>query len=59
MKQLDKLDINIDHIKSFDVKDYIIKVISYWKLFLVMLILGLIIASFVNRYKQKIYSLNS
>ena len=59
MKQPDKFDINIDQLKSFDVQEYLIKVISNWKLFLVTLIIGLLIASFINRYKQKNYSLNS
>ncbi len=57
MNQLEKFD--IDDIKSFDIKDYVLKVISHWKLFLGMLFLGLIIAYFVNKRKQRIYSLSS
>ena len=57
MKQGNKFDIN--DLKQFDIKEYLIKVISHWKLFLAMLFLGLFIASFVNRYKEKKYSLNS
>ena len=57
MQQFDKFDIN--DIKSFDVKDYVLKVISHWKLFLVTLLLGLIVAFFINKRKPRIYSLNS
>lgn len=57
MSQLEKFDIN--DIKSFDVKDYVLKVISHWKLFLGMLFIGLLIAFFVNKRKPRIYSLNS
>ena len=57
MKQLDKLDIN--DLKTFDIKEYIFKVLSHWKLFVLMLILALIIAMFINKRKQRIYNLNS
>lgn len=57
MNKLEKFD--VDDMKSFDVKDYVLKVISHWKLFLFMLFLGLIIAFFVNKHKQRIYSLDS
>ena len=40
MKQLDKIDIN--ELKSFDVKEYVIKIISNWKLFLIVLIIRFI-----------------
>lgn len=57
MNQLEKFD--IDDIKSFDIKDYVLKVISHWRLFLGMLILGLIIAFFINKRKERVYSLSS
>ncbi len=57
MNQLENFDIN--EIKSFDVKDYLLKVISHWKLFLGMLLIGLLCAYFVNKRKQRIYSLSS
>ena len=57
MNQLERFD--IDDVRSFDIKDYALKVISHWKLFLGMLLLGLIIAFFINRRKPRIYSLNS
>ena len=57
MKQLDKIDIN--EIKSIDLKEYIIKIISHWKLFLIMLIVGLFIASYINKRKERVYSLKS
>ncbi len=57
MSQIEKFDIN--DLKSFDIKDYILKVISHWKLFLIMLVLGLVVAFFVNKRKPRIYSLNS
>ena len=57
MRQLENIDIN--DLKSFDVKDYVIKIISNWKLFIIVFILGLLITSFINSYKQRIYSLES
>ncbi len=57
MDRLEKFDIN--DLKSFDVKDYALKVISHWKLFSIMLVLGLIVAFFINKRKPRIYSLNS
>ncbi|QOD61080.1 hypothetical protein H9I45_01165 [Polaribacter haliotis] len=44
---------------NIDVKDYLYKVLAYWKLFLVTIVIGLIIAKFMNGYMQKIYSLNT
>ena len=44
---------------SIDVKAYAFTVLSYWKLFLVTIIIGFIIARFMNGYKEKIYSLNT
>ena len=59
MTQRDKFDININDIKSFDIKEYILKIISHWKMFLVMLIFGLLITTYLNKRAQRIYSLNS
>ena len=56
MKQLEKIDIS--ELKSFDIKEYVIKIISNWKLFLIVFI-GLLITRFVNSYQQRIYSLES
>ena len=44
---------------NIDIKSYIFKVISYWKLFLVTIVIALIIAKFMNGYKQKRYSLDT
>lgn len=44
---------------SIDIKTYAFKVFSYWKLFVVTIIIGLIIAKFMNGYKEKVYSLNT
>ncbi|PID70379.1 MAG: sugar transporter, partial [Flavobacteriales bacterium] len=54
-----KFDLNINDIKTFDIKEYIFKVLSHWKLFLTMLILGLIVAFYVNMHKERIYELDS
>ena len=59
MKQLDKFDISINDIKAFDIKEYVWKVISHWKLFLIMFVLGLLIAFYINKRSQRIYNLNS
>ncbi|WP_299064777.1 polysaccharide biosynthesis tyrosine autokinase [uncultured Polaribacter sp.] len=44
---------------SIDIKSYIYKIISYWKLFLVTIITALIIANFMSGYVEKKYSLNT
>ncbi len=44
---------------SIDIKFYIFKLLSYWQLFLVTIIIGFIIARFMNGYKPKRYSLDT
>lgn len=44
---------------SIDIKSYIFKVLSYWKLFVVTITIGFIIAKFMNGYKPKVYSLDT
>ena len=44
---------------NIDVKDYLFKVLAYWKLFLVTIIIGLIVAKFMNGYLQKTFSLET
>ena len=44
---------------SFDVKYYIFKVLGYWQLFVVAIIIALIVARFLNGYRQKRYSMDT
>ena len=44
---------------NIDVKKYLYKILGYWKLFLVTIIIGLIVAKFMNAYQEKIYSLDT
>ena len=44
---------------SFDFKSFLIKIVGYWKWFLVSLILCFIVAYQVNVRKQKIYGLET
>ena len=44
---------------SIDIKAYFFKVLSYWQLFLVAIIIGFIVAKFMNGYKEKRYSLDT
>jgi hypothetical protein len=44
---------------SIDIKAYFFKILSYWQLFLVTIIIGFIIAKFMNGYKEKRYSLDT
>ncbi|MBL4568730.1 MAG: hypothetical protein JKY69_03445, partial [Flavobacteriaceae bacterium] len=44
---------------TIDIKLYVFKMFSYWKLFVITIIIGLIIAKFVNGYKEKLYSLDT
>ncbi len=56
MKEVNKFDLDI---QSFDIKEYLFKVVGYWKLFLVIIVIALIIAKLVNMRTQKIYNLKS
>jgi len=44
---------------NIDLKSYVYKVISYWKLFFVAIVISLVIANFMNGYKPKKYSLST
>ena len=50
---------NNDSQSPIDIKSYILKVFSYWKLFIITITIGFVIANFLNGYKQKSYSLNT
>ena len=56
MKEVNKFDLEI---QSFDIKEYVYKIISYWKLFLVTIFIALIIAKVANIISKKIYSLET
>jgi capsular exopolysaccharide synthesis family protein len=56
MKELNKFDLEI---QSFDIKEYLYKIIGHWKLFVIMVVLALIVAKFVNIRTQKVYNLKS
>ena len=44
---------------NFDIKEFFFKIIDHWKLFVVTIIVGLIIANILNRRIQRIYELKS
>ncbi len=44
---------------SFDIKSFLIKILSYWKWFIVSLIITFSIAHQVNIRKQKIYGIDT
>ena len=50
---------NIEEIKTFDIKEYVLKVISHWKLFVGVLFVALLIAFYINKRSERIYSLDS
>ena len=50
---------NVNELNTFDIKEYFFKIIDHWKLFVVTILLGLLIANIVNRRSQKIYKLAS
>ncbi len=56
MKELNKSDLEI---QSVDIKEYLFKLVRYWKIFVVMAVLSLIIAKFINIRTQRVYNLNS
>ena len=45
--------------ENIDVKSYFFKLLSYWKLFLTTIVLCLVVAKFINGFKQKRYTLSS
>ncbi len=56
MKEVNKFDLEI---QSFDIKEYLYKIASYWRLFTVVIVIALIIAKIVNTTSQKIYDLKT
>ncbi|MCF6351354.1 MAG: polysaccharide biosynthesis tyrosine autokinase [Flavobacteriaceae bacterium] len=44
---------------SIDFKAYFFKLISHWKLFLVVIILAFLVARYINKRKERIYSLST
>ncbi len=56
MKEGNKFDLDI---QSFDIKEYLFKIVSYWKLFGIVIVLALIIAKIVNSTSQNIFNLKS
>ena len=56
MKEGNKFDLDI---QSFDIKEYFFKVLSYWKLFVIMILLSFIVAKVVNTTSEQIYNLKS
>ena len=56
MKENSKFDLDI---QSFDIKEYLFTILSYWKLFLISVVLALFIAKVVNMTSERIYSLSS
>ena len=44
---------------SIDLKSFIYKIFSYWKLFVITIIIGLSIAKFKNGYEEKSYNIST
>lgn len=57
MNQNNKFDIT--ELNNFDIKEYFFKIVDHWKLFVVVILFGLIIANILNRRTQRIYELKS
>ena len=56
----DSKDFSItDHSNHFDFKGFLIKTVSYWKLFLISWIIALTVAYQINVRKEKIYQLSN
>ena len=49
----------LEHTNNFDFKGFLIKTLSYWKLFLVSWLIAFTIAYQVNVRKEKIYSMSN
>ncbi len=56
MKEVNKFDLEI---QSFDIKEYLYKIASYWKLFVALIVIALIIAKIVNSTSQKVFKLKT
>lgn len=53
------LPFDFNEFSALDIKAILIKILSYWKWFLLSLVLAFFIVKYVNAYQQRIYSLNS
>jgi capsular exopolysaccharide synthesis family protein len=57
---MERLDLdNIGNLDNFDIKAYIFKVLSYWKLFIISIIIALLVANYITKRKKKQYKLKS
>jgi capsular exopolysaccharide synthesis family protein len=52
-------DFQTSSTSNTDIKKYLYGALGYWRLFLVTIVVGLIVAKFMNGYLEKIYSLNT
>ena len=56
MKEQNKFDLEAP---SVDIKAYLFKIVQYWKVILIILVMALLVAKFINLRTQKIYNLSS
>ena len=46
-------------IQSFDIKEFLYRIVGYWRLFAIMGVIAILTAKVVNYTSEKIYSLNT
>ncbi|MGB5262337.1 MAG: polysaccharide biosynthesis tyrosine autokinase, partial [Lutimonas sp.] len=57
MKSSNNFDIN--DLNTFDVIEYLFKILDHWKLFLLTIFIGLSVAYWINKRSERIYKLDS
>ncbi|MGB0777338.1 MAG: polysaccharide biosynthesis tyrosine autokinase [Flavobacteriaceae bacterium] len=50
---------DFDQINAFDFKEYLLRIVSYWKIFVLSVVVALAIARFKNGYEQRQYTLGT
>lgn len=57
MNNIDLTDIS--SLDTFDIKAYIFKILAYWKLFIISIIIALLIANYITKRQKRLYKLNT
>lgn len=50
---------DFNEFSALDIKALLLKILSYWKWFIVSLLIAYFVTKYINAYQQRIYSLNS
>lgn len=53
------MNFDFDQLPSFNLKEYLVRLLSYWKIFVLSIVVALAIAKFKNGYEERQYTMNT